>query len=117
MNARPRFALLGLVVTLAGSAGAQQVPIDRKILPVPEPSYPAITEMDARRATAPPRFEVRAPTAAPNVVIVLIDDMGFGTSSAFGGPASMPTLERLALRLVGDRHDAEDIAQDAALAI
>jgi len=96
MNARPRFALLGLVVTLAGSAGAQQVPIDRKILPVPEPSYPAITEMDARRATAPPRFEVRAPTAAPNVVIVLIDDMGFGTSSAFGGPASMPTLERLA---------------------
>src|SRR5262249_55627425 len=42
------------------------------------------------------RFEVKAPSAAPNVLIVLIDDMGFGQSSTFGGPVYMPTLERLA---------------------
>ena len=48
------------------------------------------------RSTPPPRFEVKAPEGAPNVLIVLIDDMGFGMSSAFGGPIHMPTVERLA---------------------
>jgi arylsulfatase len=43
------------------------------VLPIPEPKRPAITEVDARKATAPPRFEVKAPTGAPNVLIVLID--------------------------------------------
>ena len=70
--------------------------IDRSVLPVPEPVYPAITELDARNAKAPVRFEVKAPEKAPNVVIVLIDDIGFGHSSAFGGPINMPTLEKLA---------------------
>ncbi|MGH7644429.1 MAG: arylsulfatase, partial [Gemmatimonadales bacterium] len=47
-------------------------------------------------AKAPPRFEIKAPERSPNVVIVLIDDIGFGHSSAFGGPIHMPTLDRLA---------------------
>ena len=70
--------------------------LDRTSLPILEPSYPAITELDVRKATPPPRFEVKAPDGAPNVLIVLIDDMGFGMSSAFGGPIHMPTVERLA---------------------
>ena len=70
--------------------------LDRTVLPIPEPKYPPIKELDARKAKAPPRFEVKAPEGAPNVVIVLIDDMGFGTTSTFGGPVSMPTLDRLA---------------------
>ena len=49
-----------------------------------------------RNAKAPARFEVKAPSGAPNVLIVLIDDMGFGQSSAFGGPIHMPTVEALA---------------------
>ena len=69
---------------------------DRSVLPLKEPIYPAITELDARNATAPQRFEPKAPDKAPNVVIVLIDDIGFGHSSAFGGPIQMPTLEKLA---------------------
>jgi len=72
------------------------LPTDRSVLPLPEPVYPAITEVDVRKATPPPRFEVKAPANAPNVLIVLIDDMGFGQSSAFGGPVQMPTVERLA---------------------
>ena len=75
-----------------GPAGA----LDRTVLPIPEPTYPPITELDARKATPPPRFEVKAPEGAPNVVIILIDDMGFGMSSAFGGPIHMPTVDRLA---------------------
>jgi arylsulfatase len=69
---------------------------DRTVLPIKEPTYPVITELDARNAKAPARFEVKAPDGAPNVVVVLIDDIGFGHSSAFGGPINMPTLERLA---------------------
>jgi arylsulfatase len=80
-----------------GATPAQVVlPTDRTVLPIPEPAYPPITELDARKATPPPRFEVKAPAGAPNVLIVLIDDMGFGQSSAFGGPVHMPTVERLA---------------------
>ncbi|MGO9445287.1 MAG: arylsulfatase, partial [Thiobacillaceae bacterium] len=70
--------------------------MDRTTLPIPEPQYPHSTVLDARNATPPPRFEVKAPAGAPNVLIVLIDDMGFGQSSAFGGPIHMPTVERLA---------------------
>jgi len=70
--------------------------LDRTVLPIPEPTYPPITELDVRNAKAPPRFEVKAPAGAPNVLIILIDDMGFGQSSAFGGPIQMPHAERLA---------------------
>lgn len=70
--------------------------LDRSTLPIPEPKIPHCTILDARNATPPPRFQVKAPAKAPNVVIVLIDDMGYGHSSAFGGPVQMPTLERLA---------------------
>ena len=80
----------------APAAGAAQAGLDRTALPIHEPSYPPVSELDARNATAPPRFELKAPAGAPNVVIVLIDDIGFGHSSAFGGPIAMPTLERLA---------------------
>ncbi len=70
--------------------------LDRTSLPIQEPSYPNDTTLDARNAKAPARFEVKAPEKAPNVVIVLIDDQGFGVSSAFGGPVNEPTLDKLA---------------------
>ena len=66
------------------------------MLPIPEPDYPRATELDARNAKAPPRFEVKAPQGAPNVIVFLIDDIGFGHASAFGGQIPMPTLDRLA---------------------
>lgn len=84
---------------LAGNLGAQRaapVPADRTVLPVPEPRHPPIKALDVRNAKAPSRFEVKAPRGAPNVVIVLIDDMGFAHPSTFGGAIAMPTLERLA---------------------
>ena len=75
---------------------AESVTLDRSVLPIPEPNYPNSATLDARDATPPPRFQVKAPESAPNVLIVLIDDMGFGMSGAFGGPIQMPTVERLA---------------------
>ena len=91
--------IIGLAVGLAlGGLTTSEAAdkLDRMVLPIAEPKRPPITEIDARKATAPPRFEVKAPAGAPNVLVVLIDDMGFGMSSAFGGPIHMPTVERLA---------------------
>src|SRR4029077_2379650 len=79
----------------AGGAAATP-PMERTILPIPEPKPPTIDVLDARNVIPPGRFEVKAPPNAPNVLIVLLDDMGFGQSSAFGGPVNMPALERLA---------------------
>ena len=82
-----RDAGMAVVVLLLTSACArEEAPavttadggLDRTVLPIHEPAVTAITEMDARKAKAPPRFEVKAPEGAPNVVIVLIDDIGFG---------------------------------------
>jgi Sulfatase len=67
-----------------------------KVLPIPEPVTKPITEIDARQAKAPPRFEVKPPKGAPNIVIVLLDDIGYAHASAFGGPIPMKTAERLA---------------------
>ena len=69
--------------------------LDRTVLPIKEPTRQTYTELDARNATAPPRFEVKAPKDAPNVLIILIDDMGFGVSEAFGGPVTTPTMDKL----------------------
>src|SRR5687767_11863260 len=88
--------LVGQVSTLRVVAQSKVVePTDRTILPIPEPKVPNSTVFDARSATPPDRFVVRAPKDAPNVLIVLIDDMGFGMSEAFGGPIKMPTATRL----------------------
>jgi hypothetical protein len=87
---------LALATFVAATALAQPAP-DRTVLPIHEPTYPHSTVLDVRNAPpAPPRFEVKAPAGAPNVLIVLIDDMGFGQSGAFGGPLNRPTVERLA---------------------
>ena len=80
----------------AGKKSMKGATFDRTVLPIAEPTTKPITELDARKAKAPARFEVKAPPGAPNVVIVLIDDIGFGHSSAFGGPIRMPTLEKMA---------------------
>jgi hypothetical protein len=91
-----RSVLLFLIFVAIAKPGLSQDASDRTVLPVPEPQPPVITELDARNVKAPPRFEVRAPKGAPNVVIVLLGDMGFGQSSVFGGPIHMPTLDMLA---------------------
>jgi arylsulfatase A-like enzyme len=84
-------ALLASQAFAAGPA-----PLDRTILPIQEPARPLYSEIDARKVAMPPRFEVKAPDGAPNVVIVLVDDMGFGVPTTFGGPVAMPTLDSLA---------------------
>src|SRR4029450_7103112 len=112
MIKRTKVASLGLNLALllslaSGSSEAQarkQTPKpaaatagpDRTMLPIAEPDYPRSRVLDAPDTTPPPRFEVKAPAGAPNVLIVLVDDMGFGMPSAFGGPVRMPAADALA---------------------
>lgn len=84
---------ISIVIVHGASA---QTGLDRTVLPIPEPERPHIKELDVRNATAPPRFEVKAPENAPNVLLILLDDLGFAGTSAFGGPVSTPTFDRLA---------------------
>jgi arylsulfatase A-like enzyme len=91
------FGLLGAFARPGAQAPAGAgAALDRTVLPIAEPAVVPVKELDARKAKAPARFEVKAPQGAPNVVIVLIDDIGFGASSSFGGPIKMPTLEKMA---------------------
>src|SRR6476659_1073977 len=72
--------------------------VRRDILPIPDVKHVGVTTYDAKdpNTTYPPIVPLRPPAGAPNVLIVLLDDVGFGASSAFGGPCNTPTAERLA---------------------
>jgi arylsulfatase A-like enzyme len=76
----------------------QREGIQREFLPIPDTTPPGLTTYDAKDPDThfPPIRPLRPPEGAPNVLIVLIDDVGFGASSAFGGPVNMPAAERLA---------------------
>jgi arylsulfatase A-like enzyme len=89
-------AILGFALCISATTVSAQGNIDRTVLPIAEPKPPTYTELDARNAKPPPRFEVKAPAGAPNVVIVLIDDVGFGGPGTFGGPIRTPTMDQLA---------------------
>ncbi len=72
--------------------------VQREILPIPDQPYAGFIAYDAKDPDSkfPPIEPLRPRARAPNVLIVLIDDVGFGASSAFGGPCQTPTAERLA---------------------
>lgn len=87
---------LAVFILAALSACAQAQTVDRTILPIAEPAYPPITELDARNERAPPIFQVTAPAGAPNVLIIMLDNFGYAGSTTFGGVMHLPTIERLA---------------------
>jgi arylsulfatase A-like enzyme len=70
----------------------------RAILPIPSQPHIGLTTYDAKDPTTkfPPIEPLRPPKGAPNVLIVLLDDVGFAASSAFGGPCATPNFDKLA---------------------
>jgi arylsulfatase len=81
---------LALSLVFASSALAQDV------LPPPPAPFPGPVERTLEGSKPTYATAVRPPQGAPNVVVVLIDDAGFGNPSTFGGPVATPTLDRLA---------------------
>src|SRR6202158_1951208 len=82
----------------AAPAAAAEAAVRREHLPIPDVKHVGLTTYDAKdpNTTYPPITTLRPPKDAPNVLIVLIDDVGFGASTAFGGPCQTPVAERLA---------------------
>ena len=72
--------------------------LPRSILPIPDRQHVGLTTYDAKDPDTkfPPIVPLRPPQGAPNVLIVLLDDVGFASSSAFGGPCQTPNFEKLA---------------------
>src|SRR5215831_905849 len=72
--------------------------IQRNVLPIPDVTPVGLTTLDAKDPDTkyPPIRQLRPPQGAPNVLVILIDDAGFGSSSAFGGPCQTPNFEKLA---------------------
>jgi len=70
----------------------------RTVLPIPDAGRTGLITYDARDPDTkyPPITQLRPPKGAPNVLVILIDDAGFGSSSAFGGPCQTPNAEALA---------------------
>jgi arylsulfatase A-like enzyme len=75
-------------------------PIQREVLPIPDQPYAGFVAYDAKDPDSKfaPIDELRPPQGAPNVLMILLDDVGFGAASAFGGPCQTPTAERLAAK-------------------
>jgi arylsulfatase len=94
--------LTGVIISCNSPADKQEKltsgegQIDRTVLPIQPPPHDPVTIMDARDAEKPEPFEITPPEGAPNVVVVLIDDIGFGATSTFGGAINTPTFDRLA---------------------
>jgi arylsulfatase A-like enzyme len=84
------------VNTDKGTYGFQD--IQRSSLPIPDQPYKGTIVYDAKNPDAkfPPIKPVRPPKRAPNILLILLDDVGFGASSAFGGPINTPEFESLA---------------------
>lgn len=92
--------ILGIAALIACAGAAQAAtespPVDRTVLPIP--ATPFKGTMGLRTKDSAPSFPstVNAPAGAPNVVLILMDDIGFGETSTFGGPVPTPTLDKLA---------------------
>jgi arylsulfatase len=93
-------ALGAATLLLAGAADAADAPsahaLDRTVLPIgPGPFRGVMAETPGQSQPSWPIMP-QAPAGAPNVLLVMTDDVGFGASSTFGGPIPTPNLDRLA---------------------
>jgi len=96
MNKSALIILMLIVLVSSITAGIAQERLDRSVLPIAEPRVSKFTELDVRDTTAPQLFAETAPENAPNVLVVLVDDLGFAGTSTFGGPVKTPTFEQIA---------------------
>src|SRR5262245_27494743 len=80
--------------------GVKAAPKLQPLESLPKPEAPFNGEIDRNAITSKPDFprEVKAPKGAPNVLLIMADDVGFGASSTYGGPIQTPNYTKLAKR-------------------
>lgn len=90
-------AILILCALAASPCGAQAPAApDRTVLPIAPAPFRGTIREGLEGSSLEARPVVGAPSGAPNVLVVLIDDAGYGQTSTFGGLVPTPTLDRLA---------------------
>jgi arylsulfatase len=89
-------AVAGSPLALAQESKASADQLGRSVLPMPPAPFKGEIKRTAKDSTPDFPKGVQAPEGAPNVLLILTDDVGFGASSTFGGPIQTPTLQRLA---------------------
>ena len=95
---RRQVALLTVVLLSSGAALAQSAdgPVSRRVLPRPDLPFAGSIGKTVNDSVPSWPAPLEAPAGAPNILLIMTDDVGFGASSAFGGPIPTPTLDRLA---------------------
>ena len=88
--------LAAMTSSYSNQSQSSKAAFDRMHLPIAEPKPEKVTKVLPSEVPLPPQWEVTAPADAPNVVIILLDDVGYAAPSAFGGAVNMPTAEKLA---------------------
>jgi arylsulfatase A-like enzyme len=91
-------AAIGGCIGLSNAAFAQSIPAPAAgsvILPAPEPRFGGVIGRKASESKPDFPQAATAPNGAPNVLLILTDDVGFGASSTFGGPIPTPSLDRI----------------------
>jgi arylsulfatase A-like enzyme len=88
--------IMPVILTCLCAATAVAQDVDRSYLPIPQQPFKG--KIGLRPAESVKDFpqEVKAPEGAPNVLLIMTDDVGFGASSTFGGPIPTPTFNQLA---------------------
>ena len=85
-----------LLVTSASAASAQDAPRDGSVLPLPPAPFEGVITESYEGSTQDYPQPVAPPGGAPNVMVILIDDLGFGQPGTFGGPVPTPAMDALA---------------------
>jgi arylsulfatase len=89
-------AALGAAGPARGADGPAAAPGTPAVLPPAPAPFRGAINLRAMESTPDFPRPVQAPKGAPNVLLVLLDDVGFGAASTFGGPCQTPTLQKLA---------------------
>jgi arylsulfatase len=103
---KPSFAIVAVaavigvaaLTTAAFAQGAAPSTAGSDVLPAPQPKFGGVIGHKAKESRPSFPAGVTAPQGAPNVLLILTDDVGFGASSTFGGPIPTPSLDRVARR-------------------
>lgn len=88
--------MIGVAASMLFLDGASATPVDRTVLPIPAPPFAGQALPSLAASTPSWADPVTAPDGAPNILLVMTDDVGFGAASTFGGPIPTPNLDRLA---------------------
>src|ERR1700709_2191650 len=88
--------VVAAVVSCTLSLGGVSLSAAQEVLPRPEPAFKGKIGRTVKESKPDFPQMTEAPKGAPNVLLIMTDDVGFGASSTFGGPISTPTLDALA---------------------